>query len=147
MRSGMRWWTNPTRISPSFEEVVRAAQVDLRRSIGLGGVAVPGIEDVVRLLSAMSQPGLSRSPWMRGVPQAGFSRHTVRIISRGVAGNATSSHHATHLPGPKRAKLGTMPGRGSRREFSWTVQHTDFVPQRQVLVFEAGRSSERAKAE
>ena len=30
----------------------------------------------------MSMPSLSSSPWMRGAPQAGFSRHILRIRSR-----------------------------------------------------------------
>jgi hypothetical protein len=34
------------------------------------------------LLSPMSKPSLSSSPWMRGPPQPGFSRHILRIRSR-----------------------------------------------------------------
>ena len=37
---------------------------------------------LVTLLSAMLMPSLSSSPWMRGAPQRGFSRHILRIRSR-----------------------------------------------------------------
>jgi hypothetical protein len=34
---------------------------------------------LLTLLSAMWKPSLSSSPWMRGAPQRGFSRHILRI--------------------------------------------------------------------
>src|ERR1017187_6859123 len=34
------------------------------------------------LVSPMSMPSLSNSPWMRGAPQSGLSRHILRISSR-----------------------------------------------------------------
>src|SRR6266404_7783556 len=34
------------------------------------------------LLSPMSMPSLRSSPWIRGAPQPGFSRHILRIRSR-----------------------------------------------------------------
>src|SRR5207247_10155900 len=37
---------------------------------------------LLTLLSPMSMPSLSSSPWMRGAPQPGFSRHILRIRSR-----------------------------------------------------------------
>ena len=37
---------------------------------------------LLTLLSAMLMPNLSSSPWMRGAPQRGFSRHILRIRSR-----------------------------------------------------------------
>src|SRR5215471_6297070 len=37
---------------------------------------------LLTLLSAMLMPSLSSSPWMRGAPQVGFSRHILRIRSR-----------------------------------------------------------------
>src|SRR5882672_7400252 len=37
---------------------------------------------LLTLLSPMSMPSLSSSPWMRGAPQPGFSRHILQIRSR-----------------------------------------------------------------
>src|SRR5207249_3849940 len=37
---------------------------------------------LLTLLCPMSMPSLSSSPWMRGAPQPGFSRHILRIRSR-----------------------------------------------------------------
>jgi hypothetical protein len=37
---------------------------------------------LLTLLSPMSIPSLSSSPWMRGAPQPGFSRHIWRIRAR-----------------------------------------------------------------
>src|ERR1700682_650352 len=37
---------------------------------------------LLTLLSPMSMPSLSSSPWMRGAPQLGFSRHILRARSR-----------------------------------------------------------------
>jgi hypothetical protein len=37
---------------------------------------------LLTLLSAILMPSLSNSPWMRGAPQLGFSRHILRIRSR-----------------------------------------------------------------
>src|SRR5215469_4527929 len=47
---------------------------------------------LLTLLSPMSMPSLSSSPWMRGAPQPGFSRHIWRIRSR-------TSHEMTGRPG------------------------------------------------
>ena len=61
-------------------------------------------------LSAMLMPSLSSSPWMRGAPQRGFSRHILRIRSRtsremtGLSGLA-----APHFPGAEQSKRGTLP--------------------------------------
>jgi len=66
---------------------------------------------LLTLLSPMSMPSLSSSPWMRGAPQAGLSWHIFRIESRtsremtGLSGLA-----ALHLPGPEQTQAGTMPG-------------------------------------
>src|SRR5215475_4432465 len=37
---------------------------------------------LLTLLSPKSMPSLSSSPWMRGAPQLGFTRHILRIRSR-----------------------------------------------------------------
>jgi hypothetical protein len=37
---------------------------------------------LLTLLSAMSMPSLSSSPWMRGAPHPGFSRHILWMSSR-----------------------------------------------------------------
>src|SRR5262249_4125179 len=66
---------------------------------------------LLTLLSAISMPSLSSSPWIRGAPQEGFSRHILRIRSR-------SSREMTgrpglavpHLPGPEKTKAPAMPG-------------------------------------
>src|SRR5712691_6688834 len=51
---------------------------------------------LLTLLSPMSMPSLSSSPWMRGAPQLGFSRHILRIRSR-------TSREMTGRPGwPRR---------------------------------------------
>src|SRR5216683_2034061 len=66
---------------------------------------------LLTLLSPMSMPSLSSSPWMRGAPQPGFSRHILRIRSRISRENDRSSELAMpHLPCPEQAKAGTMPG-------------------------------------
>src|SRR5215472_7627136 len=43
---------------------------------------------LLTVLSAMLMPSLSNSPWMRGAPQVGFSRHIQRIRSRTSRGSA-----------------------------------------------------------
>src|SRR2546430_10601930 len=40
------------------------------------------LPDVDAQFCPMSMPSLSSSPWMRGAPQPGFSRHILRIRSR-----------------------------------------------------------------
>src|SRR5712691_11920178 len=51
---------------------------------------------LLTLVSPMSMPSLSNSPWMRGAPQVGFSRHILRIRSR-------TSRGSVGLPGwPRR---------------------------------------------
>jgi hypothetical protein len=49
---------------------------------GLGGGLRERSMYLLTLLSPMSKPSLSSSPWMRGAPQPGFSRHILRIRSR-----------------------------------------------------------------
>src|SRR3984893_16125568 len=47
---------------------------------------------LLTLVSPISMPSLSNSPWMRGAPQVGFSRHILRIRSR-------TSRGSVGLPG------------------------------------------------
>ena len=58
---------------------------------------------LLTLLSPMSMPSLSSSPWIRGAPQEGFSRHILRIrspTSREMTGRPSwpcrNSHVAAH---------------------------------------------------
>src|SRR5882762_10199982 len=65
------------------------------RQVGDGGLR-QRTTYLLTLLSPMSMPSLSSSPWMRGAPQPGFSRHILRIKSR-------TSREMTGRPGwPRR---------------------------------------------
>src|SRR5207302_9511120 len=60
---------------------------------------------LLTLLSAMSMPSLSSSPWMQGAPQLGFSWPIFRIRSSDLARKERSSGLAApHLPPPEAAK-------------------------------------------
>src|SRR2546429_7982945 len=60
---------------------------------------------LLTLLSAMSMPSLSSSPWMQGAPQLGFSWPILRIRSSNLARKERSSGLAApHLPPPEAAK-------------------------------------------
>src|SRR5207244_11440033 len=60
---------------------------------------------LLTLLSAMSMPSLSSSPWMQGAPQLGFSWPILRIRSSDLARKERSSGLAApHLPPPAAAK-------------------------------------------
>src|SRR2546429_6442985 len=60
---------------------------------------------LLTLLSAMSMPSLSSSPWMQGAPQLGFSWPILRIRSSDLARKERSSGLAApHLPPPEAAK-------------------------------------------
>ena len=50
---------------------------------------------LLTLVSPMPMPSLSNSPWMRGAPHKGFSRHILRIRSR-------TSREITGRPGRRR---------------------------------------------
>src|SRR5215472_16119214 len=70
----------------------------------------------VTVLSAMLMPSLSNSPWMRGAPQVGFSRHILRIRSRtsrgsaGLPGWPRRIFHAQNRPKPRRCQASTVSG-------------------------------------
>src|SRR5947199_10084902 len=60
---------------------------------------------LLTLLSAMSMPSLSSSPWMQGAPQLGFSWPILRIRSSDLARKERSSGLAApHLSPPEAAK-------------------------------------------
>jgi hypothetical protein len=62
----------------------------------------------------MFMPSMSSSPWIRGAPQEGFSRHILHLADQilDLTGNDRSSRLAVpHLPGPENTKALTMPGR------------------------------------
>src|SRR5580704_15982338 len=118
---------------------------------------------LLTLLSPMSMPSLSSSPWMRGTPTGILPAQLTQQISD-LARNGRSSRLAVpYLPGPEQPKAGTMPGndrfwlddgqrrapvapepgqtdpqqavpRGQFRAFSrGPLKHADLVAQSQVL--------------
>jgi hypothetical protein len=67
---------------------------------------------LLTLLSPTLMPSLSNSPWMRGAPQVGFSRHILRIRSRTSWGKRGSSRLApSNLPRPEKTKAPAVPAK------------------------------------
>jgi hypothetical protein len=71
---------------------------------------------LLTLLSPMSMPSLSSSPWMRGAPQMGFSRHILQIRSRtsremaGRPGWPRRTFPVQNKPKPARCQAMTVSG-------------------------------------
>ena len=65
-----------------------------------------------RLLSPMSMPSLSSSPWMRSAQPSGIlPAHLADQISDLARKDRSSGLAAPHLPGPEQPKASTMPGK------------------------------------
>src|SRR5215467_14390066 len=69
---------------------------------------------LLTLLSAVLMPSLSSSPWIRGAPQRGFSRHILRIRSR-------TSHEMRGRPGRPRRTFRVQKRRNAARCQATTV--------------------------
>ena len=65
------------------------------------------------LVSPTSMPSLSSSPWMRGAPQSGFSRLSLRISSRTSLGSAGGQ--GSDFPSPEQPEALAVPGNDSLR--------------------------------
>ena len=69
-------------VSHVFSEVIAKDRIvvaqEVAQELGKGNC----LAQLLTLLCPTSMPSLRSSPWMRGAPQPGFSRHILRIRSR-----------------------------------------------------------------
>jgi hypothetical protein len=61
------------------------------------------------LVSPMSMPSFSSSPWMRGAPHVGFSRLILRISSRTSVEILRLGLAVTNSPRPEKSKAPSVP--------------------------------------